>query len=188
MGREADIQKIETGDSVKVAQVLDDATKKAVEAAGYQINYTLENYKLVLMFVACLFALLAQFYPMPFPDSRPLLGLCCVLYFVLSMILQYVVIFVEKDTVVTTYPKEDAKDIRFFRLDATFERFQENYVVTVYNGDDLTQFTKGQFYVGRYFTEKGEFDQKGFTADILKHIQRFHQKKFTEFTYTHKSD
>lgn len=32
------------------------------------------DFKLLLMFVACATALIAQFYPLPFPDSRLLLG------------------------------------------------------------------------------------------------------------------
>ena len=87
-------QIIETGDSVKVKQVLDDATMEAVskllfiysilsgqhqiKSCGYDQNYSWENLKLFLMFLSCLFAVVAQFFPIPFPKSRPLLGVCCV--------------------------------------------------------------------------------------------------------------
>ncbi len=71
------LQIIETGDSVKVKQVLDDATLRGVKDMGFELNYNRDNFKLVLMVVSCIFALIAQFYPMPFPDSRILLGVCC---------------------------------------------------------------------------------------------------------------
>ena len=54
--------------------------------------------------VACLFAMVAQFYPMPFPDSRPLLGVCCAAYFTASSILQLIVTYIEKDCIMTTAP------------------------------------------------------------------------------------
>lgn len=93
---------IETGDSIKVKQVLDDACVEAVKTYGYEANYTSENLKLFLMFLSCVFAMLAQFYPIPFPKSRPLLGVCCAAYFVLSTILQFIVTFIDKDTIMTT--------------------------------------------------------------------------------------
>ena len=58
------------------------------------------------MFISCLFALLAQFYPEPFPESRPLLALCCGAYFVLSAIMQFIVTFIDKDTIMFFKPKE----------------------------------------------------------------------------------
>lgn len=93
---------IETGDSVKVKQVLDDSTMAAVVDAGFEANYSWENFKLFLMFLSCVFAMLAQFYPMPFPDSRLLLAVCCGLYFIISTVLQYIVVFVDKDTIMFT--------------------------------------------------------------------------------------
>ena len=88
---------VDTGDSVKVKQTLDEAVVKAVLDHGYEEHHTLDNAKLLLMLVACSFAMVAQFWPIPFPASRPLLGVCCSMYFVLSGILQLVVWFVERD-------------------------------------------------------------------------------------------
>ena len=93
---------IETGDSVKVKQVLDDATMAAVVDAGFEPNYSWDNFKLFLMFLSCVFAMIAQFYPMPFPDSRLLLFCCCAFYFIISSILQFIVVFVDKDAIMFT--------------------------------------------------------------------------------------
>jgi len=95
---------IETGDSVKVKQVLDDATISAVESAGYVANYSWQNLQLLLMALSCVFAMIAQFFPMPFPSSRPLLAACCAMYFVLSSILQFIVSFMDRDTILFTKP------------------------------------------------------------------------------------
>lgn len=102
---------IETGDSVKVKQVLDDATLEAVTNAGYIINYHSENVKLFLMFLSCVAAMVAQFYPIPFPQSRPLLGVCCALYFILSTVLQYIMSFVDRDTIIITKPDKVSNEI-----------------------------------------------------------------------------
>jgi signal peptidase complex subunit 2 len=93
---------IETGDSVKVKQVLDDALMAAVTDTGFEANYSWDNMKLGLMFLSCVFAMAAQFYPMPFPESRLLLFCCCAAYFVISSVLQIIVVFVDKDTVMFT--------------------------------------------------------------------------------------
>lgn len=93
---------IETGDSVKVKQVLDDTTVAAISEAGYEANYSWDNFKLFLMFLSCVFAMGAQFYPMPFPDSRLLLAVCCGLYFLISTVLQFIVVFIDKDTIMFT--------------------------------------------------------------------------------------
>lgn len=73
----SDVQIIETGDSVKVKQVLDECMVDSVKESGYNINYGLENLKLFLMFLCCVFAMMAQFSPTPFPENLTLLGVCC---------------------------------------------------------------------------------------------------------------
>jgi hypothetical protein len=74
----SDIQIIETGDSIKVKQVLDECIMEAVQAAeGVAINYTIDNLKMLLMFLCCVFAMVAQFHPSKFPDNIMLLGGCC---------------------------------------------------------------------------------------------------------------
>ena len=48
--------------------------------------------------------------------------------------------------------------------------------------------TIGKLYVGRYFTEKGEFDQISYAKDVVSHIKKFEAKQYKEITYDHKSD
>ena len=90
---------IETGDSVKVKQVLDDATSETLITDGFVPNYFWENLKLFFMFLSCVFAMIAQFYPIPFPSSRPLLGFCCAMYFLLSTVLQGMITYIDKDII-----------------------------------------------------------------------------------------
>ena len=96
---------IETGDSVKVKQVLDDATTEILVAkGGFEPNYSWENIKLFLMFLSCVFAMIAQFFQIPFPDSRPLLGVCCAVYFIISGVLQLMITYIDKDIIMISKP------------------------------------------------------------------------------------
>lgn len=52
--------------------------------------------------------MIAQFAPLPFPESRPVLGICGSLYFVLSGILQLITTYVDKDAILWTRPLAEA--------------------------------------------------------------------------------
>ncbi|EWM25703.1 Signal peptidase complex subunit 2 [Nannochloropsis gaditana] len=123
---------IDTGDQMKVKQVLDEAVVKAIVDAGYEENFFYDNIKLALMVIACVFALIAQFYPMPFPESRPLLGVCCLAYFLASTIIQLIVSYVEQDTILTTQPlRSGGKAGEALKVRTQFPRFQDEYTVFV---------------------------------------------------------
>lgn len=183
---------IETGDSVKVKQVLDDATMEAITKAGFEANMSWDNMKLFLMFLACVFALTAQFYPMPFPASRPLLAVCCALYFILSGVLQFIVTFVDKDTIMFTKARQGAGatgDVPELRIRTAFPRFQEYFTLTVQNKEskspDSASSSVGKMYVGKYFTSKGEFDEEGFARDVKTVVEAFASKNYGEVEYNH---
>mmetsp|Transcript_22344 Transcript_22344/g.37380 ORF Transcript_22344/g.37380 Transcript_22344/m.37380 type:complete len:206 (+) Transcript_22344:99-716(+) len=179
---------IETGDSVKVKQVLDDATMHAIEEAGIEVNYNWENLKLLLMFLSCVFAMVAQFYPAPFPESRPLLAACCASYFIISSVLQFFVTFIDKDSILITKPND--KFGHAIEVRTNFPRFQEYFTLIVqFKGQPDEKVTTGKMYVGKYFTEKGEFDEDAFAADVVRHIQKFTEgKQYIEVEYNHKTD
>jgi len=111
---------IETGDSVKVKQVLDDALVEIIVNQGFEANYSWDNVKLLLMLVSCVFGLVAQFYPLPFPESRPLLALCCAMYFIISGVLQFIVTFVDKDTILFVRPKAVSASLSFYLCSSFF--------------------------------------------------------------------
>ena len=203
--------KIETGDSIKVKQVLDDATVDAViRVCGYSADFYLENLKLFLMLLSCIFAMVAQFYPMPFPDNRPLLGVCCASYGLLSAVLQFMLTFVDKDTILLT--KSSAEYPVELRVRTNFPRFQDEFLLTVQRraftpppglkipaqapapaavkaggkpskkdagsgagaagSEKQGDISTVRMYVGRYFTEQGEFDEERFHYDVRAHLQR----------------
>ena len=52
---------------------------------------------------------------------------------------------------------QDSGLVLQFRTD--FPRFQEHFYLTIQSKDSSSPSTVGKLYVGRYFTEVGEFDQ-----------------------------
>jgi signal peptidase complex subunit 2 len=193
---------IETGDSIKVKQVLDDSTILYVtEGLGYEPDYTSDNWKLGLMFLACLFALGAQFCPIPFPESRLIVGACCACYFLLSGIVQYIISFIDCERVLSTRAgKAYVGGVVVTRKDpltfcTKFDRFQEWFNFVIYRTGDKGEGreenpnrTIGEMYVGKYFTATGEFDEERWRGDVLTHILRFEAGKYGVFKYDHKSD
>lgn len=182
---------IETGDSVKVKQVLDDSIVDALtddRYGNYTPNYSYEDKKFLLMFFACAAALIAQFYPMPFPDSRGLIFVCCAVYFIISFILQVLQSFVDKDCILILHPKKDVTSKQTI-VRSNFARFQEYFELILEAEDSSsTSCTTAKMYVGKYFTEAGEFDEDSFVSDVLVHMERYEQEKYQLFQYDHKSD
>ena len=73
-----------------------------IKDMGFEVNFQSDNIKLLLMFLACVAAVIAQFFPVPFPQNRIILGICCGSYFFISCVLQYIITFVDKDTIART--------------------------------------------------------------------------------------
>eukprot|EP00591_Stephanopyxis_turris_P011931 CAMPEP_0195517352 /NCGR_PEP_ID=MMETSP0794_2-20130614/10539_1 /TAXON_ID=515487 /ORGANISM="Stephanopyxis turris, Strain CCMP 815" /LENGTH=151 /DNA_ID=CAMNT_0040646143 /DNA_START=43 /DNA_END=495 /DNA_ORIENTATION=+ len=110
MGEDAlELLQVDVGDIVKLRQVLDEAVAAALIDGPPKLeeDYNLENIQLSVMFLACVFAALGQFSPLPFPESRLILGGCCISYFILSGILQLVVTFVRMDAILITKPPKN---------------------------------------------------------------------------------
>jgi len=104
---EMELLQVELGDMVKMKQVLDEAVIAAVtEIVPEDTRW--DNFKLILMTASCIAAMIAQFAPLPFPESRPVLGICGSLYFILSGILQLITTYVDRDAILWTRPLAEA--------------------------------------------------------------------------------
>ncbi len=226
---EVTLRNIETGDTMKVKQVLDESIVLAMEDLRYTVNYNTENIKLILMALACVMALGAQFHPGKFPENRFIIGAFVCSYFALSGILQLIESFVEGDRLLRTarstiYEKssvenEDGKDknskdkdskdstskveakekldlVKRSAIDihTIFEKYSEWYKILLIgagvspNDESVKQIVRGDFYVGKYFTAMGDFDEKRFHTDVKAHFTRFESEKYGTYKYDHKSD
>ena len=58
----------------------DHLPRQIILQRGYREDVSLSNLKMGVGLLACAVALLAQFYPMPFPDNRNFLIVCIIIY------------------------------------------------------------------------------------------------------------
>jgi signal peptidase complex subunit 2 len=198
--KEEEPRTIETGDSVKVKQVFDEALVEILpEKCGYEQDFSSENVKLILMVISCVFAMVAQFYPMPFPDNRMILGVCCGAYFLLSTVLQFIVSYIEVDLVLVTKDrKEYGSDMKTFKthpaisIRTDFPKYQEWLTFKVHYAKDKSDASNklmsvNKMYVGKYFTEAGEFLHDVYEKDVQTIIRKFEEGKMGG-KYDHKSE
>jgi signal peptidase complex subunit 2 len=78
------------------------------EELKYEDDVTVSNIKLIVGVVAVLIALMAQFYSVPFPQSRGFLMGCVVVYWLVNSALQLVHWCVDPDSILITKPKHTA--------------------------------------------------------------------------------
>ena len=184
---EVELLQVDVGDVIKLKQVLDETVAAALldpDGPALAEDQRSDNIKLVIMLLACSFAFVAQFAPLPFPESRPVLGLCCTAYFILSGILQLVTTFYDRDSIMATNPVEKAKypakngDVEKYgiRVRTQLPRFSEYYTVIL----EFQQYDGGKGkggatvaaapgpYVSKTWSVGNFFDVDGFFAeDIL---------------------
>jgi len=187
---ELELLQVDLGDMVKMKQVLDEAVAAAV-LEHVPEDYRWDNFKLCIMAGACVFAMIAQFAPIPFPESRPILGVCCVCYFIVSGILQFITTFIDKDSILSTKPVEKCetnKEMEQYglRVRSSLPRFSEWYTV-------ILEFQKPKetgpspkveqkWSVGKFFDKEGYFDEVGLTQEISKLVKRFQTKDYEKTT------
>jgi signal peptidase complex subunit 2 len=167
---ELELLQVDVGDMVKVKQVLDETVAGAL-LETLEENYRLDNFKLILMSVSCLFAVVAQFAPIPFPDSRPVLGICCCAYFILSGILQFITSYIDQDAILVTTPVTAStnKNLQQYgvRVRSSFPRFSEWYTVILeFQGMENSPMVEQKWSVGKFFDVEGMFDEVGVKQEI----------------------
>ena len=172
-------QHVDTGDSLKVKQVLDEATVKAMVDKGYGEVHFIDNLKISLMVAACLFACVGQFSDpvlgIKFPACRPLLGVCCAGYFTFSGILQLVVKFMERDIIFVSEKKPG--DAAGIRVRTAFPRFQSDFSVIFQRDAPDAPEMEEKYCVGKFFDTDGYFYEQGLIDVVQKQADKFEAKK-----------
>lgn len=186
---ELELLQVDLGDMVKIKQVMDETVASQL-LEHVPEDYRWDNFKLFIMSLACMFAMIAQFAPIPFPDSRPILGICGSLYFVFSGILQLITTFIDQDSILWTSPvpknTTSNKDMEKYGLvvRTCLERFSEWYTVTIEfhpNQKDSSDKSQGQppsfvhqrWSIGQFFDKEGYFDEIGVTQEVDTLFKRF---------------
>uniref|UniRef100_A0A7R9Z7Z3 Signal peptidase complex subunit 2 n=1 Tax=Pseudictyota dubia TaxID=2749911 RepID=A0A7R9Z7Z3_9STRA len=188
---EIELLQVDVGDVVKLKQILDETVAGTfLDKCSLVEDHTVDNIKLSIMALACTFAMVAQFAPLPFPDSRPVLGGCCAAYFVLSGFLQLVTTFWDKDCIMVTKAVEKAKNQKNsdmekygLRIRTSLPRFSEFYTVIIefqkkYGDGENRPYVKETWSVGQFFDVEGMFDEYGLENEIEELYERFEAGKF----------
>jgi len=199
---ELELLQVDLGDMVKLKQVLDEAVASVI-LEKLDEDYRWDNFKLSIMALACFFAMVAQFAPVPFPDSRPLLGVCGCAYFALSGVLQLIATFIDQDSILLTKPFDpdspsgDGKDgsnkksttknelLKKYgvRVRSNLPRFSEWYSVILefkMDGDMKTPYTEQKWSVGQFFDKEGYFDEFGLMKEVEDLYDRFEGGEYTK--------
>ena len=175
---EMELLQVDVGDMVKLKQILDETVASTL-LGELPEDYRWDNVKLFIMALACLFAMLAQFSPVPFPESRPLLGICCCVYFMLSGLLQFITTFVDKDCILITKPLENSDNVdlrsRGVRVRSNLPRFSEWYTVILeFQNMPDSPHVEQKWSVGQFFDVEGMFDEVGLmqeTEELYKRLE-----------------
>jgi signal peptidase complex subunit 2 len=121
--------------------------------------------------LTCATALLAQFYPVPFPRNYWLLVACVLSYFTLNTLLQAFCYYVERDTILLTKGKEGApRTGRGLKLSSSLPRYSDQYTLSLQARGASADSKPHELSksVAAWIYEDGELDQSGFGAEVLR--------------------
>lgn len=206
---EIELLQVDVGDMIKVKQILDETVAAAI-LEHINEDYKLDNIKLTIMTLACAFAIVAQFAPIPFPESRFVLGGCCCCYFILSGILQLITTFVDIDSILITKPlskKEPNgcgpeekktkpsqvvnKDLfqHGVRVRTQFPRFSEWYTVILeFQNKEKSPCVSHKWSIGQFFDKEGMFDEIGLQMEVDKLFHRLEDADYDKDVDAKKKD
>ena len=152
-------------------RVLDEALLSALErGALLEEDLSYGNAKLLIMAAASASAVIAQLWPLPFPDNRALLCVCVVIYFGLSGVYQVLTSFVDQDFIFTSKPRKAAAGGRApVVVRASLSRFSERYtaIVECPRGREVSRM---ELALGGLFTAGGEFAELKFEREVQRHL------------------
>lgn len=166
--------KVDKWNATTVKNALDDAVRMIMtKHFKYDENHTLMDQRLVICTVACLFAgtALVYDYLRPFPESRLVLLVCVVSYFLLMGVLTLYTTYVERNHFLIVHQKDPAgvDPDKVWTIDSCMKRFDDMYTLSLLFEDKQnnlyqeSSFTKS---VGCWFDENGELVGENFLKDV----------------------
>lgn len=155
--------KIDKWDSAAVKNALDDAAKKVMkEKFGYVESHKLMDMRLLICTVAVGFSLFALIWDFlrPFPESRPVLIMCVLSYFVLMGVLTVYTTYVEKGIFLVALQKDEAgiDPDNKWELASMLKKYDDMYHLSMTFIDGKTGIKRTKEFskcVSSYFDEKG---------------------------------
>lgn len=186
-------KKSNLGDTATIKRLLDDkAVQVILDELNYEEDITLSNMKLVVGFSGVGAALVSHIYPGGFPKNWWVLLLCCFFYFFCSGVLQFILSFLELESVLMVHNKK-GKTFPGLNIAASLPRFQEMYIIAITElptGMSLLKAPKFRpenndcyqlsLPVTKYFDEEGIFHEELFAYDVKKFMTDYENPKKAE--------
>ncbi len=107
------------GDTAEIQATLDQHTEDAITPLGHAVDHFVIDRVIVGGFICTALGALSHFYPMPFPQSRPMIAFCVVGYYAVQGYLLYIEKTVEKGFFLRT----SVKDTKF-RFKSSIEKYE----------------------------------------------------------------
>ena len=147
------------------------------ESTPFREDLSWGNMKMAIMIVSCVAALVSQFYPLPFPENRMLLGVCVVIYFLLSGVLQFMVTFLDRDV---TYRSLNAPPGDFGAggravLRTSLPKGQATYTLIVELPQGHEVWTH-KVSIGNYYTSTGTLVPERVKKDVESIVESVKRK------------
>lgn len=157
-------------DHHSIKHLLDESVTEIVKGRGYVEDVRISNIRLFLGTTIIIIALVAQFYPKKFPESRNFLIGCILLYIVFSGILQLIIYKKEKNAILFTYPPPGSFNSTGLVVSSKLPRFSDKYNLIIASADPESisakppvEFTKS---VTQWFTKDGVLMEGLFLKDV----------------------
>ncbi|XP_021349542.1 probable signal peptidase complex subunit 2 isoform X2 [Mizuhopecten yessoensis] len=166
--------KIDKWDSAALKNALDDGAKKVIlEGFKLKESHTLFDLRLLICSVAVGFSFFALLwdYIKPFPESRPVLILCVLSYFVLMAVLTVYTTYIEKGIFLVALDKDEAgmEPDDVWELSSSLKKYDDKYFLQISVKPGTTQIIRSLDItksVSDFFDENGKFDYDRFEPEV----------------------
>lgn len=164
--------KINLLDNSAVKRTIDDEFIKSFKSLGYSEDHTVTNYKLMFGFFACIFGLLAQFYPVPLRQAKPVLIGLIALYFVFHGLMNLIGRIMQDKFAIMWIKADKTKKLPRLEVCAKMERDSPEIVVGYVDLQSKRRVEK-VWQVTEYFDSTGVFLKEKFREQVQKQLDDF---------------